>query len=231
MLSLASPRFLRHSIPDISKESVVSRKLALRLAGSLLLLAVPALSQEFSADLVRQKPQNTAGTKVSVSGDKVRFAVNAQKNSSFAVINVAQRTSTMVLPDAKSYVVSPPGHLSSSIPLFHIDDPENACKAWEKSMENPGTCKRVGDDTVNGRETVKYTGAMENGDAGTAWIDKKLNFVIKWEGQKTVAELQNIQEGPQEASLFEVSGDYQKLDTVAAHKTKKKPARPPLPHK
>jgi hypothetical protein len=210
----------------------VSRKLALRLAGPLLLLAVPALSQEFSADLVRQKPQNTATTKLSVSGDKVRFAVTAQKNSSFALINVAQRTSTMVLPDAKSYVVSPPGHLSSSIPLFHIDDPENACKAWEKSMDNPGTCKKIGDDSVNGREAVKYTGAMENGDIGTAWIDRKLNFVIKWEGQKTVAELQNIQEGAQEASLFEVPSDYQKLDTVAARKsTKKRPARPPMPHK
>lgn len=210
----------------------MSRKLAFRLAGSLLLLVVPALSQDFSADLVRQKPQNVAVTKVSVSGDKVRFAVTGQKNSSFALINVAQRTSTMVLPDAKSYVVSPPGHLSSSIPLFHIDDPENACKAWEKSMNNPGTCKKVGADTVNGREAVKYTGAMENGDTGTAWIDKKLNFAIKWEGEKGAAELQNIQEGPQEASLFEVPSDYQKLDTAAAHKSaKKKPARPPMPQR
>jgi len=210
----------------------VSRKLAFRLAGSLLLFAVPALSQEFSADLVRQKPQNTAGTKVSVSGDKIRLEVAGQKNPSFALINLAQRSSTMVLPDAKSYVVSPPGRLSSSIPLFHIGDPENACGAWEKSMGNPGTCKKVGDDTVNGREAVKYTGAMENGDTGTAWIDRKLNFVIKWEGQKTVAELQNIQEGPQAASLFEVPSDYEKLDTAAAHKSaQKKPARPPMPHK
>jgi hypothetical protein len=189
------------------------------------------VSQEFSADLVRQKPQNAAGTKVSVSGDQVRFAVTGQKNSSFALINVAQRTSTMVLPDAQSYVVSPPGHLASSIPLFHIDDPENACQAWEKSMDNPGSCKKIGDDTVNGRAAVKYTGAMENGDTGTAWIDRKLNFVIKWEGEKTVAELQNIQEGPQEASLFEVPSKYQKLDTAAARKGPKKPARPPVPHK
>jgi hypothetical protein len=210
----------------------VSRKLVFRLTGSLLLLAVPALSQEFSADLVRQKPQNAAGTKVSVSGDKVRFAVTGQKSSSFALINVAQRTSTMVLPDAQSYVVSPPGHIASSIPLFHIDDPENACPAWEKSMDNPGTCKKIGDDTVNGRAAVKYSGAMENGDTGTAWIDRQLNFVIKWEGEKTVAELQNIQEGPQDASLFEVPSKYQKLDTAAAHKsTKKTPARPPVPHK
>jgi hypothetical protein len=210
----------------------VSRKLTFRLAGSLLLLTVPALSQDFSADLVRQKPQNTPATKVSVSGDKVRFEVAGQKKASFAVINVAQRTSTMVLPDTKSYIVSPPGHLASPLPLFPIDDPENACKAWEKSMGNPGTCKKIGDETVNGREAVKYTGAMENGDTGTAWIDRKLHFPIKWEGEKTAAELENIQEGPPDAKLFEIPSDYQKLDTAAAHKSanaKKKPVRPAMP--
>ncbi|HYK48954.1 MAG TPA: hypothetical protein VEU94_04445, partial [Terriglobales bacterium] len=132
----------------------MSRKLTFRLAGLLLLLTVHALSQDFSADLVRQKPQNAPTTKMSVSGDKVRFEVAGQKTSSFAVINVAQRSSTMVLPDTKSYVVSPAGHLASSIPLFHIDDPGNACKSWEKSMGNPGTCKKVGDDPVNGRTAV-----------------------------------------------------------------------------
>lgn len=208
----------------------MSRKLVFRLVGSLFLLAIPALSQEFSADLVRQKPQNLAGTKVSVSGDKVRFEVaGQQKDPSYAIINVAQRSSTMVLPGNKSYVISAPGHLASSIPLFHIDDPENACKAWEKAMQNPGTCKKIGDDTLNGRATVKYTGAMENGDTGTAWIDKKLNFAIKWEGEKTVAELQNIQEGPQAAALFEVPSDYQKMDTAAAHQGAKKKSARPLP--
>ena len=204
----------------------MSRKLTFRLAGLLLLLTVHALSQDFSADLVRQKPQNAPTTKMSVSGDKVRFEVAGQKTSSFAVINVAQRSSTMVLPDTKSYVVSPAGHLASSIPLFHIDDPGNACKSWEKSMDNPGTCKKVGEDTVNGRAAVKYTGVLENGDTGTAWIDSKLHFAIKWEGEKSGAELQNIQEGPQDAKLFEIPSDYQKLDTAAAHKSTKKMAKP-----
>jgi hypothetical protein len=208
----------------------VSRKVVFQLASLLFLLAVPALSQEFSADLVRQKPQNLANTKVSVSGDKVRFEVaGKQKDPSYAIINVAKRSSTMVLTGNKSYIISPPGHLASSIPLFHVEDPEDACKAWEKAMQNPGTCKKIGDDTLNGRATVKYTGAMENGDTGTAWIDKKLNFVVKWEGDRTVAELQNIQEGPQQASLFEVPSDYQKMDTAAAHQTGKKKVARPLP--
>jgi len=65
----------------------------------MLLLAVPALSQEFSAELARQKPQNLATTKVFVSGDKVRFEVSGPK-SAYSIINTAQRTSTMVLTDS-----------------------------------------------------------------------------------------------------------------------------------
>jgi hypothetical protein len=196
----------------------------------MLLVALPALSQDFSAELVRQKPQNAASTKVFVSGDKIRFEASGQKSTSYAIISLSQRTSAMVLPDTKSYVMSPAGHVSASYPLFHIDDPDNACQVWEKTIEKPDSCKKVGDDTVNGRATVKYTGATENGDTGTAWVDKKLHFVIKWEGQRSVAEMQNIQEGPQAASLFQVPKDFQKLDTVAAHKGQKKMVRP-LPNK
>jgi len=128
--------------------------------------------------------------------------------------------------------VSPAGHVSASYPLFHIDDAENACQTWEKSVDSPGSCKKVGDDTVNGRSAVKYTGATENGDTGTAWVDSKLHFVIKWEGEKSAAEMKNIQEGPQDAKLFEVPSDYQKLDTAAAHKsTPKKKMVKPLPQK
>lgn len=209
----------------------MARKLAFRLAGSLLLLAVPALCQQFSADLVRQKPQNAATTKVFVSGDKVRFEASGQKTSPYSIINLAQRTSSMVLPDTKSYIVSPPGHVSASYPLFHVDDPENACKTWEKVIDEPKSCAKVGDDTLNGRSTVKYTGATENGDTGTAWVDRKLNVVIKWQGERSAAEMQNIQEGPQAASLFEVPSDYEKLDSAAAHRSAKKKAAKPLPHR
>jgi hypothetical protein len=192
----------------------------------LIWASKPVRSQEFSAEMVRQKPQGTPNTKVSVSRDMVRFEVNGQTKKSFVVVNLVKRTSSMVLPDAKSYIESPPGHTPSSIPLFRIEDPDNACAAWEQSANRPGTCAKVGDDTVNGRSTVKYTGTAENGDTGTAWIDRKLRFVIKWEGQKGAAELQNIEEGPQAATLFQIPSDYEKLDNTVrpSGKNKAKPA-------
>jgi hypothetical protein len=184
--------------------------------------SVPAFAQQFSAELVRQKPQGAVNSKVSVSGTKVRLDTEGQAQANYAILNLSLRQSSMVLPATKSYIVSQPGHLQSSIPFFIVDDPENACPAWEKTMKNPGTCKKVGDDTVNDRSTVKYSATSENGETGTVWVDRKLHFVIKWEGDSSAAELTNIQEGPQSANLFLIPTDYKKIDPTAAHAKSKK---------
>ena len=202
----------------------MSRNLVFRITGLLLLICVslPAFAQEFSADLVRQKPAGAANSKVNVSAGKVRLETAGQAHPNYVILSLAQRQSAMVLPDSKSYVVSPPGHVPSSIPFFIVDDPDHACAAWEKSVGIPKSCTKAGDDTINGRSAVKYTGTSGNGDTGTAWVDRKLRFVVKWEGEKGAAELQNIQEGPQAASLFEIPSDYEKLDLRAARTGTKK---------
>jgi hypothetical protein len=73
---------------------------------------------------------------------------------------------------------------------------------------------------------VKYKGTAPNGDTGFAWVDRQLKFVIQWEGEKTAVEFQNIKEGPQEASLFVVPSDYEKIDVPQPHKGKQKTAKP-----
>lgn len=206
----------------------MSRKYTFGMMG-LLLLSVSAttLAQEFSADLVRQKPAGAAQSKVYVSKGKVRLETEGQSKANYVILNLAQRQSSMVLPDSKTYILSSPGQIPSSIPFFNIENADNACPAWEKSVQKPGTCTKVGDDTVSGRKAVKYTGTAGNGDTGTAWVDRKLHFPIKWEGEKGAAELQNIQEGPQASSLFEIPSDYEKMDVAAARAAKKrKPATP-----
>jgi hypothetical protein len=202
----------------------VFARLAFRLTGFFVFMfcSWPALAQQFSADMVRLKPTGAATMKVFVSGDKMRFeAAGDQKHTAAVIMNLAQRTSTMVLPDSKNYVVSPPGHLSAAMPFFHPDDPENACAAWEKTLDKPGTCTKVGDEMLNGRNTVKYRGTADNGDTGYAWVDRDLHSVIKWEGQAGVAELRNIQEGPQAVTLFEVPEGYDQMDTAASKKAAK----------
>lgn len=195
----------------------MSYKLVFRMVCLLLIWgSMPVFAQQFSAEMVRQKPQGAANSKVSVSGAKVRLDTEEQTQANYAILNLTLRQSSMVLPATKSYVVSQPGHLQASIPFFIVEDPDDACPAWEKSMKAPGTCKKAGEETINGRSTVKYTCTTDNGETGTAWIDRKLRFVTKWDGDKSAAELQKIQEGRQPSSLFEIPTDYEKIDPAAA---------------
>jgi len=53
--------------------------------------------------------------------------------------------------------------------------------------------------------------------------------VIKWDGEKSAAELKNIQEGPQSASLFDIPTDYEKIDPAAARaKNKNQSSKPKM---
>jgi hypothetical protein len=190
---------------------------------SLLLLTLgcfPLFAQQFSADMVRLKPEGAPNSKVFVSGDRVRFEVAgpSQGHNSVVIVDLKLAAGFMLLSENKSYVPLPSGPLSMAMPFFHPADPESGCPAWEKAVGKPGTCTKVGPETLGDRDTVKYKGAAANGDTGYAWVDRKLDFVIKWQGEKGSVEFRNIQEGPQAATLFEVPKGYDKVDSEAAHK-------------
>jgi len=196
-------------------------RLIFRLAG-LLVLSCAAFAQQFTADMVRSKPQSDVVTKVYVSGDKMRLETS-QEHGGVGIVDLEQHTSLMLVPANKTYVAS---HALSPTPFFRPEDAGNACEAWEKLTGKPGSCTKVGEETINGRSAVKYKGTAPNGDTGFAWVDRKLKFVTKWEGEKTAVEFQNIKEGPQAPSLFTVPSDYDKIDVPHAHKRKPKMANP-----
>jgi hypothetical protein len=181
---------------------------------------------------VRLKPAGAVTTKVSFKVNRVRMEVTGQTTPSYVILDLAKRSSTMVLPDTKTYVISPPGRVPSSIPLLRVGNPDDACVDWAKDIDKTGECKKVGDEELNGRKTVKYAATASNGDAGAVWIDRELRVPIKWDGEKGAAEMQNIKMAPQPDSLFDIPSDYEKIDVAAkreAQKGKKTP--PPAPRK
>ena len=204
---------------------------------SLLLLALGnlnALAQQFSAELVHLKPEGAAPAKVFVSGDKIRFETENAQQGFIVVVDVKQLTGFMALPENQTYSELQPQRISLAMPFFHPADPENGCAVWEEFVHKKGTCAKAGDETTNGRPTIKYKGVALNGDTGYAWVDRKLNWVIKWEGQAGAAELRNIEEGPQSASLFEVPKDYAKASRQSGQQggsSKKPPKTGPAPQK
>ena len=76
---------------------------------------------------------------------------------------------------------------------------------------------------------MKYKGVATDGDTGFAWIDRNLKMVIKWEGERSAAELQNIRAEPQSASLFQVPEGYELFDLAAAQQSAREKNRATAP--
>ncbi len=173
---------------------------------------------EFSAEIVNtQKPDTPTQAKVYFAKDKMR--IEAQEHNSRGqgvfIMNFATQTSDVLMTQQHMYMEMPAQAMNQRglYSFFQTGDVENACSDWLKVERNiGGTCHKVGNETVNGRSTVKYEGTNSSGEPSSLWLDPKLRFPVKWQGKSSAGELRNIQEGTQSASLFEIPAGYTKMD-------------------
>lgn len=186
---------------------------------AVLALSNFALGQsEFSADIVNNQTPTKTPTKAYFGRDKMRFetAENSARGGGAVILDLATQKFVVLMPKQNMYMEMPEHAMESRgmFQFFKSGDAENACADWLKVEENKGgTCHKLGHETVNGRDTVKYEGTNSSGESKTAWLDAKVRFPIKWQGKDSGGELRNIQEGPQPASLFEIPAGYSKMDT------------------
>jgi hypothetical protein len=188
---------------------------------ALVLVASFALGQtEFSADMVNtQKQDNPVQAKIYFAKDKMRVESQDHnpKGGGAFIMNLTTQTSMVVMDQMHMYMEMPaqaqnPRTMAYSY-FFRTGDVENACSDWLGMARNrSGSCHKVGNETVNGRSTVKYEATNATGETSTFWLDPKLRFPVKWQGKNSGGELRNIQEGSQPASLFEVPAGYTKMD-------------------
>ena len=190
------------------------------------LMAVTLYAQQFSADMVNLKPDNRSKqAKIYVSNEKMRVEMPPEGNGSGGGVmlwDTARQTRYILMPERRMYMDYSPimgSKLPPMVPLWHPSDADNACPEWHKLIEqmqhkdNWGTRRKVGTDTVNGRSAIHYEGTSTEGKTGNVWVDSKLHYITKFQGQDGgTMELRNIQEGAQPASLFEVPAGYQKFD-------------------
>lgn len=171
---------------------------------------------EFSADIVNEGNQNRT-TRMYVGKDKLRFdgMGTSGHGAGSVIIDPTTQKTIVLMPERHMYMEVPQEQtMHQTMNMFHVQDVDNACSQWLAMDRNKGgTCHKLGTETVNGRSTVKYEGTDANGKSGTVWIDPKLHFPVKWQGQNEQGgELRNIQEGSQPSSLFEVPAGYTKFD-------------------
>ena len=192
----------------------ISCFLFLTLAASLVLAQT-----EFSAEIIDLQKPDTTTAKVYFGKDKLRLeSQNSGARSGGALIlNLATQTSTVLMPQQHMYMDMPAQSQMQRLgyTFFQTGDVENACSDWLKLASNKGgSCHKVGDESVNGRQAVKYESTSAGGETNQFWLDPKLRFPIKWQG-KNNGELKNIQEGSQPSSLFVVPAGFTKMEIPA----------------
>lgn len=191
---------------------------------AVLLPATFTIAQtEFSADMVETQKGEGPQAKIYFGKDKIRFEPTKKdpRGGGAMILDLSTQTSTVVMEQQHMYMQLPQqmANQRNMYHFFRTGDVENACTDWlAQSWNKGGTCHKVGSDTVNGRSTIKYEGTNAKGESGTMWLDPKLRFPVKWQGKNGGGELQNIKEGAQPASLFEIPAGYTKFDMGAMMK-------------
>ena len=78
------------------------------------------------------------------------------------ILNLVDHTSTSLAPDQKTFNTEPgqrlrPAELYGFYAIVHPANVDDACAEWMNVQGAEGeTCKKMGEEKVNGRGTVKY---------------------------------------------------------------------------
>jgi hypothetical protein len=189
-----------------------------------ILVFAPASAQEFSADVttVDTEGQFGAAGKLSVSGGRVHFETPDVPNA-FFLVSSNPNGAYLIRPTQRVFMDA--GQSSRVILLFVSVNPDDPCPQWlamsklasipdqNSQQETQWRCDRLGNDTISGRNTVRFQAATLDGRRRTGWIDPLLRFPLKIVTEDgTTFELRNIVEEAQPASRFEIPPGFIKFD-------------------
>jgi hypothetical protein len=177
-------------------------------------------AQQFSADVQRtdaaDQLSRTIG-KLNVAEGKVRIQT-LDVPSGFFIVSGDSNAAYFVRPGLRTFMDARKS--SQLTQVFVRIDPNNPCRQWQAMTENANggqsssmQCKRIGNESVHGRDAIKYHVLSTQGRWYFAWIDEKLRFVLKYQvDDGATFTIVNIEEISQPQGLFEIPDSYQKFD-------------------
>ncbi len=179
-----------------------------------------ALAQEFSAEQVgHDSAGHTFRSKVYMGQGKVRIEPiesvspgSGAPDKPIILLDLNAGTSVVLDTNRKTYIEQPPAVARTSIASFRTTD--NTPCAKNPNSKGTSTCRKVGSEIINGRNAEKWELSATMADQTITihvWLDAKWYFVVKQESAGITGELENIKEGPQPASLFEIPPDHHKM--------------------
>lgn len=189
----------------------------------LTCLADAAQAQTFSADLVITKAGGRPNGQVGhlyVSSAKVRIETPDLADG-FFIVDGDRSAAWFVRPQRQEFMDA-----KQSSPLTQLlvpVDPTDPCQQWQAMAKIAGAadrggewrCDRLGEDTVDGRETVKYRAISPQNRRSYGWIDTQRKFPVRLEAEDgTTVAVENIVDASQPSSLFAVPPGYVKFDPL-----------------
>lgn len=169
----------------------------------------PTSAREFSADMKMTAPRGPSGSgKIYVSGNKLRMEMNSGGQQMVTIFDGQANAGWMLMPEQRMYMEM--RQQSEMAQLAKQAPSDNPCD----SIPN-ATCRRVGEEVVNGRNTVKWEIAMDQGGRKstiTQWFDASLGFVIRQQTSEGMTlDITNVKPGAQPENLFILPSGYQKI--------------------
>ncbi len=190
-----------------------------RLSIAFVILIACAFAQapappSFSADITTTNQRQPEPIKGKIFFDKgnTRIDMSTQRGDMSVIHDNTNKTNYMVMHERKMYIETKDGARpmgrAPRTPDVKAFDPNNPC-----ANEEGVTCKKVGEENVNGRDCDKWEFTSSDSSKNrTVWIDKKMHIPVRSVSADTTTDITNIQEGPQDKSHFQVPDGYQKFD-------------------
>ena len=184
-----------------------------------------AMAAEFSADLKIKQPDRSYEFKYYTQGDLYRLEKFTGEDRILVIADRKLDITWMLNPEDKIYM-----ELKGTDAAFF-----NPVRGWEAAKEGTKE-EQVGTETVQGYLCEKYTYTPSGGtEPGMeAWYLPELEHFIRMIAhygggyEDGIFELLNIQEAPQDDSLFKVPEDYQREKSPVEKDQEKEAARPVL---
>jgi hypothetical protein len=177
--------------------------------------------QQFSADLVATAVASGAAQttgKIYVSNSKVRIEAPDFPEGLFLLDGNAH-TAYFVKPAQR--VVMDANQSTWLTQILVPLDPSDPCRQWQAMADIAGAaergrewrCHRVGLESSGGRNLIKYRAISPEGVANDCGIDPRLGFTVSVHREDGgTIDLENIQEGPPSAVLFEIPANFRRFD-------------------
>ena len=198
------------------------RKIRVRVRAGIAALAIAcgaggmARAQSFSAGLAIVTAGGAAGGEgtVQVGGGKVRIET-PEVPRGFLLVDPQAGAAYLVRPTGHFFVDA--GRRSRWTQLLVPVDPARPCVAWQAmvkvAQDGAWRCVRLGERTLNGRETVLYQMTSPAGQVLQGWVDTALKFLVRLrDGDGAGMDLVKVEEGPQPAGMFAIPSGFLKLD-------------------